>query len=113
MEYELNELLDYNLYPDQRESILAKISQRRRQILVHSYIYYEMDDSIVSDAQWSQWAKELVWLQQEFSDIAKDAPYSKEFDGFDASTGFDFKYDDRIKTRAEQLVFYKNTGVSL
>ena len=107
MKCELSEILDNKLYPNQNDAVFAKILQRRRQILVHSYIYYEMDDSIVSDAQWSQWAKELVWLSQEFPDIAKEVPYSKEFEGFDASTGFDFKYDDGIKNRAAQLIAHK------
>ncbi len=104
---DLDKLLDNDIYEDRDEAILAKISQRRRQILVHSYIYYEMDDSVVSDAQWSQWAKELVWLSQEFPDISKKAPYYKEFDGFDGSTGFDFKYDEKIKNRAAQLIAHK------
>lgn len=104
----LMNLLDGDIYRVQSEAIKAKIEQRRRQIMVHSYIYYEMDDSLVSDAQWSQWAKELVWLTQEFPDIAKECVYSKEFDGFEGSTGFDFKYPENIKNRAAKLIAHKD-----
>ena len=47
-------------------TIKEKIRQRRRQMLVHSYIYYELDDNIVSDAQWAKWAKELEQLQKNY-----------------------------------------------
>ena len=49
------------------QRIIEKIRQRRRQMLVHSYIYYELDDSIISDAQWSKWAVELAELQKKWS----------------------------------------------
>ena len=103
----LMNILDSDIYRIQSEAIKAKIEQRRRQILVNSYIYYEMDDSIVSDEKWSKWARELVWLTKKFPDIARECVYSKEFDGFDASTGFDFKYPENIKNRAAQLIAHK------
>ncbi len=109
----LMEILDTDIYRIQSEAIKAKIEQRRRQIMVHSYIYYEMDDSVVSDEQWSQWAKELIWLTQEFPDIAKECVYNKEFDGFEGSTGFDFNYPENIKNRAAKLIAHKNVEVSL
>lgn len=47
-------------YPDFR------IKQLRHQMLMHSYIYYELDSSIWSDNKWQDAADELVWLQDEF-----------------------------------------------
>ena len=32
-------------------------------MLVHSYIYYHMDDSIILDTTWQEWADELTKLQ--------------------------------------------------
>ncbi len=107
----LEEILDRDIYRVQHDAVKAKIEQRRRQILVHSYIYYVMDDSIVSDEQWSRWAQELLWLTQEFPDIAKKAVYANEFEGFEWSTGFDFKYDEKIKNRAARLVASKERDV--
>lgn len=44
---------------------LALISQRRSQMVVHSYLYYVLDSPIVSDETWQRWADELVQLQHE------------------------------------------------
>ena len=107
MKCELSDILDNEIYDNQHDAVLAKINQRRRQIMIHSYIYYELNDNIVTDAQWSQWAKELVWLQQEFADISKEGVYYDQFRKFDASTGFDFEYPIEIKNRAAQLLAHK------
>lgn len=74
------------------QTITERIAQRRRQILVHSYIYYEKNDNIVSDETWARWAKELVELQETYLDEAKTAPYAEDFRDFDASTGFHLPY---------------------
>ena len=71
-----------------RDAVAEKISRRRRQILVHSIIYYRLGDSIVSDFKWAEWAKELCALQEQYPDIAKACPLDDAFKGFDASTGF-------------------------
>ena len=41
------------------EQVAATIKQRRLQLLVHSCIYYEFNQSIVDDATWARWAVEL------------------------------------------------------
>lgn len=64
------------------------ILRRRLQILVHSCIYYELNSSIVPDSTWSSWAMELVELQRKYPTISKSVDYSREFSGFDGSTGF-------------------------
>ena len=43
--------------------ILELIHRRRNQLTVHSCIYYELNDSLVSDEVWQRWADELTWLQ--------------------------------------------------
>lgn len=88
--------------PDQ---IIAKINQRRRQILVHSVIYYMMDDSIIPDTTWAQWATELEELQKQYPDIAEQCVYADAFRGFDHSTGFNLPLHDEWATRkARQLL---------
>lgn len=76
------------------QSIGEKIQQRRLQILVHSCLYYELDNSIVSDATWNKWAKELIQLQKENPEIAKKVKYNEAFEGFDGSTGFNLPLKD-------------------
>lgn len=76
------------------EEIAELINRRRRQVLVHSIIYYNMDDNIVSDSQWSKWAVELAELQNKYPNIAKTCWYADEFDGFEGSSGYDLPLDD-------------------
>lgn len=88
--------------PDQ---IIAKINQRRRQVLVHSVIYYMMDDSIITDAKWAQWATELEELQKQYPDIAEQCVYADAFRGFDHSTGFNLPlHDEWANNKARQLL---------
>ena len=77
----------YEIYSGEELKIAEKIQQRRLQMLVHSYIYYELDTNIVSDNQWSKWATELQELQQKYPDIEKTVPHRKGFENWDASTG--------------------------
>lgn len=76
------------------EELEEKINRRRRQILVHSIIYYRFNDSIISDAKWSIWAAELDALQKNYPNIAKNCVLSEAFANFDPSTGFDLPLDD-------------------
>ena len=88
--------------------IIALIERRRRQILVHSYIYYEMNSNIISDNKWSEWAVELAKLQETYPTLSKQAALSSEFYNFDPSTGMDLPYrQEWIKRKAEQLLQYK------
>jgi hypothetical protein len=70
------------------------ISRRRRQVLVHSIIYYRFNKNIISDAKWSEWATELCELQDQYPDVAQLAPYADDFKDFDPSTGYDLPLHD-------------------
>ena len=77
-----------------RDKIAELIERRRRQILVHSVIYYKLNQSIISDRQWSIWAKELQELQAEYPDISAKVWGADAFENFDCSSGFDLPLDD-------------------
>lgn len=68
-------------------TIAEGIKQRRLQMLVHSYIYYELDLNIVSDSTWAKWAKELQQLQDENPDIASKVIWAEAFKDWDGSSG--------------------------
>ena len=68
-------------------SVLELIQRRRLQLLVHSCIYYEYNESL-SDEQWKDWAIELETLQKEFTQESERAPWYEVFKGFDHSTGY-------------------------
>ena len=70
------------------DEIRTLILRRRLQVLVHSCLYYVFNENLISDSTWSAWARELVELQREYPSIAARVDYAKEFQDFDASTGF-------------------------
>lgn len=61
---------------------------------MHSVIYYRLNDNIITDQQWGEWAVELETLQRLYPDIAARCPLAKEFKDFDHSTGQNLPLDD-------------------
>ena len=89
------------------EAIREKIVQRRKQILVHSAMYYEMGESIISDQTWDKWARELYDLQSRYPDIAKDCFLAEEFSNFDACSGYYLPlYLPWVRAKAAELLNY-------
>ncbi|WP_041914902.1 DNA ligase LigA-related protein [Selenomonas ruminantium] len=65
-----------------------RIRQLRLGLMLHSYIYYKLGKSIISDAKWDDRARELVRLQKKFPSVAKKVRFAKLYQDFDGSTGF-------------------------
>lgn len=85
--------------------IEALIKRRRLQLLVHSSIYYDYNENIVSDNQWKDWALELEQLQHEYPELANKVEYAEAFKDFDHSTGYNLPYrDDKIREKAIWLM---------
>lgn len=90
------------------DNIKQLISRRRRQILVHSYLYYEKDSAYIEDASFDKWCKELVELQAKYPVLSKECVYYEEFKEFDGSSGFDLPYNlPEIERKAMQLLSYR------
>lgn len=85
---------NYEIFSGEDLVIADRIQRLRLNILVHSFIYYRMNNNLVSDRQWDLWAKELVQLQKDYEDISKQVVYSEEFEDFDGTTGAFFQLDD-------------------
>jgi hypothetical protein len=92
-----------------REEIVELISRRRRQVLVHSFIYYQLNDNIISDFIFDGWCGELVALADTFPEESKKAVYAKEFEGFDGSSGYDlpFHYPE-VQNTGFKLLNYRD-----
>lgn len=91
-----------------RDDIKTLIERRRRQILVHSYIYYECNDNTIDDDTWSKWALELETLQHDYPEESASAKYYSDFVNFDHSTGAGLSYfKPEIMCAAEMLLRYK------
>lgn len=63
-----------------------EIIRRRRQMLVHSAIYYVLNDNVVPDHVWQQWAFELAYLQDDYGHEA--GFYDGAFSDWDGSSGY-------------------------
>ena len=90
--------------------IAALINQRRRQILVHSIIYYRMNDNLIEDYEWANLGKELMFLQEKYPDFAETCVYADDFKDFDCSTGQNLPLDDEWAiNKAKQLLAMRNS----
>lgn len=77
------------------ETEIAELIKRRRlQILIHSCIYYEFNQNLITDTQWFTWALELERLQTKCPNIAKQVIWAETFKNFDHSTGYNLPLRD-------------------
>jgi len=98
-------IIDNDLTIKFREEIIKEnIKRKRLQILVNSYIYYNMNTSYLLDYQYDKICKELIVLQNEYPALSKQVVYYHEFKDFNSTTGFNFKYDDFIIKKAIKLI---------
>ena len=70
-------------------------------ILIHSYLYYEADNSVWSDRKYDEAAKQLTNIQKEHTNswIHNNTQYGYCFYDFDGTTGFDLWYRLNLKDR--------------
>lgn len=77
------------LFETTDSKIIELINRRENQVLIHSIIYYNLDDNIISDSTWSKWAMELVDLINKYPNEFTKSHHHNIFVNFDGSTGFD------------------------
>lgn len=97
----------YEIFSGEELKIAEKIQRRRYQMLVHSYLYYEMNENIISDSQWSSWAMELADLQSKYPHIASKVIFAEDFADWDGSSGAFLEYRDKpnIVVTANRLLW--------
>ena len=79
----------------------------QRYIIVHSYIYYECNNNIISDKKYDEKAKELMRLKNEYPDLWESSMYYQQFgDDYNGATGFTLYHDldDHQKEIIQSLV---------
>ncbi len=91
--------INFNSCPAIYWSDCAKMSYLQRRIIVYGIMYYEQNESCVSDQYYDNISHQLVELQKDagFDEFRKSTYYYAMYD-FDGSTGFDIpsrltKYD--------------------
>lgn len=90
-----------------KEDIANLMKRRRFQILVHSYIYYKLNDNIISNVVFDKWAEELIELQKKYPDLSKNIELYDVFSDFtDISDAARLPLDNdpRLDSRARQLL---------
>jgi len=92
------------------QTIPEKIKQRRAQMLVHSCIYYELDDNIVSDHQWQAWADELEQLQKKHPEHLNIGFYDNYFVDWDGATGAHLPHRDSWVYNKALLLLRRERG---
>ena len=70
-------------------NIIDKISFRERQILIHSYLYYHLNQNVISDAKYDKLSYGLVDMMKQHPKEFKQSEYADYFRDFDGTTGFD------------------------
>lgn len=95
----------------QQEQIKELIKRRRHQVLVHSYIYYRLYDSIISNETFDNWANELISLQANHPDLSAEVELYDVFKSFTSihcalTLPFD---DERLASKAKWLLDYHHT----
>ena len=91
--------------PKYYEGIQEVIHHRRRQILVHSIIYYSYNEVYVDDAKFDAWARELAKLQKDHPEDSEAVEYMREeFRDWTGETGFHLPlWDKRASNVARHL----------
>ena len=83
-------------------------------MLVHSYLYYRLDQPIIDDDTWQKWANELAELQRENPFDCNINFYDDSFKDWNGDTGFHLPlYDVKVSRKAEQILnIYKEKNES-
>lgn len=79
----------------------------QRYIIVHSYIYYELNDNYISDRDYDIKSKELTKYKNDYPELWKNSMYYKQFgDDYNGATGFTLYHslDDHQKQIIKSIV---------
>lgn len=82
--------INFNKMPCIYWDDVTKIEYLQRRIIVYSIMYYQLDESCISDKAYDAISKQLVHLQSSVDEptLQQTAYYYAMYD-FDGSTGFD------------------------
>lgn len=86
-----------------------KIEYLQRRIIVHSILYYELDNSIIEDFQYDGISRQLIKLMSETSDEEfRKTEYYYCMHDFDGTTGFDLYNRLNESDKAKLMRIAKN-----
>ena len=99
-----------NLFEQNIEQIKSEMLRRRKQILVHSCLYYQYNTNLIEDWQYDKIARRLAELQIAHPDISNNLGYhDKDFKGFGEDhcySGFNLpRSSPEVVATAERLIY--------
>ena len=65
-----------------------KIDYAARYVIIHSIIYYELNESVISDKKFDKKSRALVRLMERYPEETENSEYYRAIYDFDGSTGF-------------------------
>lgn len=93
-------------------SITDKISFRERQILIHSYLYYHRDTSVINDSEYDKLSHGLAEMIKQYPNEFIESDYFIHFTDWTPATGFDLydSLDNNEKYRIQNIADYLCRG---
>lgn len=76
--------------------------------LIHSFLYYELDCSLISDVEFNSICKELL---ENYDSITHMHKHLIDKESLRASTGYDLKYPEVVKATAI-MKYMEETGIN-
>jgi hypothetical protein len=96
---------EWQIRATESEKALELINRRERQILVHSFLYYQLNESILTDYTFDAICNELVVLMTKYPEEFKQSVYYDGFKEFDGSSGYDLPYaTPEIQSTGNKLI---------
>lgn len=74
---------------DKSKDITDLINKRRRQILIHSAIYYKFNSNLIQDDVFDKWCRELVSLHAKYPKESSKCVFHQEFKKWTGFSGYD------------------------
>lgn len=94
------------MWVNSKWSTVDKLNRLERLVLIHSIIYYEFDENVITDEQYNKLSRLTAKKVAQYKDTKlKKTMYGYAFKDFDGSTGFDllFKLKEEDKLYLMEL----------
>lgn len=99
----IEDAIDFTHLPQAYWSKTTQMSYLQRRIIVYSIMYYEQNESCVSDRYYDSVSQQLVKMLKQYPDDYEKTTYYYAMYDFDGSTGFDIP-DRLTKKDREYLI---------
>lgn len=86
--------------------VMEEIERLRRQMYIHSIIYYRYGTSLISDQEFDVRAKRLKHLQEQYPLVSQTVEFYEDFKDWDGTTGYHLlrTYPDDMERIAQRLI---------